>query len=390
MNFYAFHLGDYVSATAHLTWDEDMAYRRLLDAYYSREAPIPLDQRQAYRLARASTQEQRESVDSVLQEFFEETESGWFHARCEAEIHAVAGKREKARAAANIGVKTREQKNAELRKFRLEEARKKGSHFDYEWLELLSACGGRCVKCGSGESVCKDHITPIYQGGSDGIDNLQPMCKKCNSAKGPDSTDHRSAELVSLANRLLSERSANAQQTLNGRTENTSERLENSSVRSAPIPTPTPKENQKHVSPPSADDQTAKKKSAFDPLTTKPPNVSAKVWADFVAHRKGKSKLTAVACELIAAKLTGHPDPDAVLNQSIENGWTGIFPEKVHAASKQPSGQGFNSAVDQVKRAIAEREARSGQAQPSHDRQALAEDDGDLRPPLDVEFRRVG
>lgn len=96
MNFYAFHLGDYVSATAHLTWDEDMAYRRLLDAYYSREAPIPLDQRQAYRLARASTQEQREAVDSVLQEFFEETESGWLHSRCESEIHAVAGKRDKA------------------------------------------------------------------------------------------------------------------------------------------------------------------------------------------------------------------------------------------------------------------------------------------------------
>ena len=149
-------------------------------------------------------------------------------------------------------------------------------------------------------------------------------------------------------------------------------------------------QDQKHVSPPSADDQPAKKKSAFDPLTTKPPNVSAKVWADFVAHRKGKSKLTAVACELIAAKLAVHPDPDAVLNQSIENGWTGIFPEKVHAASKQPSGQGFNSAVDQVKRAIAEREARSAQAQPVNDRQALAEDDGDLRPPLDVEFRRVG
>ena len=149
-------------------------------------------------------------------------------------------------------------------------------------------------------------------------------------------------------------------------------------------------EDQKHLSPPSADDQPAKKKSAFDPLTTKPPNVSAKVWADFVAHRKGKSKLTAKACELIAAKLAGHPDPDAVLNQSIENGWTGIFPEKVHAASKQPGGQGFNSAVDQVKRAIAEREARSAQAESNNDRQALAEDDGDLRPPLDVEFRRVG
>lgn len=96
MNFYAFHLGDYMSATAHLSWDEDMAYRRLLDAYYSREAPLPVDQRQTYRLARAATQEQREAVDTVLQEFFEATENGWVHFRCESEIHAVAGKREKA------------------------------------------------------------------------------------------------------------------------------------------------------------------------------------------------------------------------------------------------------------------------------------------------------
>jgi hypothetical protein len=136
--------------------------------------------------------------------------------------------------------------------------------------------------------------------------------------------------------------------------------------------------------------QPAKKKTSFDPLTAKPQNVSCEAWADFVAHRNAKSKLTAKACELIAAKLAGHPDPDAVLNQSVENGWTGIFPEKFHAASKQSNGQGSNSAVDQVKRAIAEREARSDQAQSAHDRQALVEDDRDLRPPLDVEFRRVG
>ena len=155
---------------------------------------------------------------------------------------------------------------------------------------------------------------------------------------------------------------------------------------------PSVNQDQKQLPPasPAADLETPPKKSAkFDPLTAKPLNVSHGAWADWCAHRK-KSGMTAKACELIAKKLAGHPDPDAVLNQSIENGWTGIFPEKVHAASKQPSGQGFNSAVDQVKRAIAEREARSGQAQPSHDRQALAEDDGDLRPPLDVEFRRVG
>jgi len=52
--------------------------------------------------------------------------------------------------------------------------------------------------------------------------------------------------------------------------------------------------------------------------------------ADFIAHRKAKrAKLTPRAADLIAKKLAEHPDPDAVALLSIENGWTGIFPEKV-------------------------------------------------------------
>lgn len=41
MNFYEHHLGDYMRDTAHLSMIEDAAYRRLLDAYYIREAPLP-------------------------------------------------------------------------------------------------------------------------------------------------------------------------------------------------------------------------------------------------------------------------------------------------------------------------------------------------------------
>lgn len=96
MNYYPFHIGDYASATRHLTWDEDMAYRRLIDAYYTREAPIPTDLRQAHRLVMATTPEQREAVNTVLAEFFTETPDGWINSRCDAEITAFRTKSEKA------------------------------------------------------------------------------------------------------------------------------------------------------------------------------------------------------------------------------------------------------------------------------------------------------
>ena len=83
MNFYPFHIGDYASATRHLTWLEDAAYRRLLDVYYVKEGPLPTEKRQVYRLAVASTDDQREAIDTVLEEFFELTDAGYTHMRCE-------------------------------------------------------------------------------------------------------------------------------------------------------------------------------------------------------------------------------------------------------------------------------------------------------------------
>lgn len=96
MNYYPFHIGDYASATRHLTWDEDMAYRRLIDAYYTREAPIPTEKRQAYRLVMATTIEQRQAVDTILEEFFTETPDGWINSRCDEEIAAFKIKSQKA------------------------------------------------------------------------------------------------------------------------------------------------------------------------------------------------------------------------------------------------------------------------------------------------------
>ena len=89
MNFYAFHIGDYASATRHLTWEEDCAYRRLLDVYYTREEPLPDDLRAICRLVVASAPEQRQAVEVVLHEFFHQTEAGWISTRADREIDAM-------------------------------------------------------------------------------------------------------------------------------------------------------------------------------------------------------------------------------------------------------------------------------------------------------------
>jgi len=86
MNYYSHHIGDYLSSTAHLTLLEHGVYRRLIDVYYIHESALPADSKQVYRLIGARTKDEREAVDSVLAEFFTETDDGWHQNRCDHEI----------------------------------------------------------------------------------------------------------------------------------------------------------------------------------------------------------------------------------------------------------------------------------------------------------------
>lgn len=42
----------------------------------------------------------------------------------------------------------------------------------------------RCVVCGAHVDLCCDHIHPESKGGATSFDNLQTMCRPCNSKKG--------------------------------------------------------------------------------------------------------------------------------------------------------------------------------------------------------------
>jgi uncharacterized protein YdaU (DUF1376 family) len=93
MHYYPHHIGDYRAATAHLSNEEDLAYRRLLEMYYDTEQPIPLETQWVARRLRVGS----ESVQVVLNDFFEQQQDGWHHARCEEEIKEYAARADRAR-----------------------------------------------------------------------------------------------------------------------------------------------------------------------------------------------------------------------------------------------------------------------------------------------------
>lgn len=90
MNHYPHHIGDFNTATRHLSRHERAIYRDMLDMYYDTEAP--LDGSDFDRLARRLLCRDADDVAALqflLGEFFEQRDDGhWVHHRCEREIAA--------------------------------------------------------------------------------------------------------------------------------------------------------------------------------------------------------------------------------------------------------------------------------------------------------------
>ena len=88
MKHYPHHIGDFDRATRHLTRLERSVYRDLIDLYYDTEQRLTLDMAALRRRIIARSNEEATAVEQVLNEFFTETPTGWYHERCEAEIEA--------------------------------------------------------------------------------------------------------------------------------------------------------------------------------------------------------------------------------------------------------------------------------------------------------------
>ena len=105
MHYYQFNIGDYASHTRHLNLLEDLAYRRLLDAYYLQERPLSSGLTSVAR--QINMRDHEVEVKAVLEEFFELTDEGWVSSRADREIEHFRAKREQASRAGKASAERR-------------------------------------------------------------------------------------------------------------------------------------------------------------------------------------------------------------------------------------------------------------------------------------------
>lgn len=61
-----------------------------------------------------------------------------------------------------------------------------------EWLDLKAKYNNTCLRCKCTDCALEaDHIKPLSKGGSNHINNIQPLCAKCNNWKATQEIDYR-------------------------------------------------------------------------------------------------------------------------------------------------------------------------------------------------------
>jgi len=52
-----------------------------------------------------------------------------------------------------------------------------------ELTKVISKRGGMCDECGADKNLSVDHIRPLSKGGTNELNNLRVLCRRCNSRK---------------------------------------------------------------------------------------------------------------------------------------------------------------------------------------------------------------
>ena len=66
-----------------------------------------------------------------------------------------------------------------------------GVYTKQEWDQLCEYFGHVCVCCYETKPLTRDHVVPLSKGGTNTIENLQPLCKSCNSRKNDKTMNYK-------------------------------------------------------------------------------------------------------------------------------------------------------------------------------------------------------
>src|SRR5579863_416785 len=177
-----------LTAMAGLSSDQQLVYVVCLLRIYEVSGPISDDSQtlsNRTHLPKRRVEAALEVLFSTANKLYRTEDGKLMNKVAESTLKTMGERREYAVRTGKIGADERWRKvrsDKAVRAERLTEARKKGRHTSEEWAALVRYCGNKCVKCGSKE-IAKDHIIQISDGGSDAIENLQPLCFPCNSGK---------------------------------------------------------------------------------------------------------------------------------------------------------------------------------------------------------------
>jgi uncharacterized protein YdaU (DUF1376 family) len=259
----------YLADTRHLSLEEHGAYLQLIMIAWRIEGCcLPDDDARLARMLGTTAAKWRKLKPTVMA-FWTLENGAWKQARLTKERNYVESRRQAQRDKAASKWESSPEEDglsaARKRAARLTEARAKGRHTAAEWEELVRLTGSQCVKChASGCELVKDHILPIYRGGSDALNNLQPLCVSCNSSKSADDTDYR----LSVCKDLF-------------------ERLPNACRTTAPPPLP-PKEEveSSNDDSPSSDEPSLRPEHVFESYRKLAASIGRPVPRDFTAERR--------------------------------------------------------------------------------------------------------
>jgi hypothetical protein len=172
------------------------------------QAIIPVIHKRVKQITRIQTEQEREVLASqgikVCSRCKEQKPLCDFHTysasvdghqsnckRCNSEYLKLWKKTETGRERYSQWKQTDKARDTRWKNKRKRRALNRGSFSKSQFNYILDIYSHTCLLCGATEDICADHVVALATGGVNTIDNIQPLCRLCNTLKSTEHIDMR-------------------------------------------------------------------------------------------------------------------------------------------------------------------------------------------------------